>query len=315
MQVLILLLSLWSVLPALAAEEHIYTQLTRAVFRLQEHRSICIAGQLRSEEQLVLQGTGFFVQDFPGKDPVLWAITARHVVDGAKGDLIARVRLGSEKPREEWLYLPRAKWLVLKPGIKEEVVSIDNVVLPQQGFPIDVAVMPIRIVDGYKSFSLCNGDNCPMEDPPKAGRIKNQLQEDPKVPDHVLLFGFPQEGPDLRALEPFTRSGIVSYSTRDAQFRIGNMSMLDVNAYVIDAFGWPGNSGGPVMNQPSPFSSGVRLLGLLTGSHQPFHDYSIITPVSSILRTLRAARLADSEPVDGWRTNYTMAQRVCQARP
>lgn len=300
---LVLLLGLWGALPAHAAEEPIYTQLTRAIFRLQVHRSICTAGQTLSEEQLVPQGTGFFVQDHLGKQPVLWVVTARHVVDGAKADLIAKVRLGSEGPRDVWLYLPRPKWLVLNDGAKEGIL------------PTDVAVMPVRMVDGYKSFSLCEGDNCPKQDPPKTGRTENQLREDPKVPEHVFLFGFPREGPDVNALEPFARAGIVSYSSRDARFLLDKKPMIDLNAYVIDAFGWPGNSGGPVMNQPSPFSAGVRLLGLLSGAHLPIHDYSIITPVSSILRTLDAARRTGQAPVDGWRTEYPMPQRSCETQP
>lgn len=175
--------------------------------------------------------------------------------------------------------------------------------------------MPVRRVGGYKSFSLCEGDNFPNQDPRKTGRIESQLREDPKVPDHIFLFGSPREGPDVNALEPFARAGIVSYSSRDARFRLDNKPMFDLQAYVIDAFGWPGNSGGPVMNQPSPFSAGVRLLGLLSGAHLPIHDYSIITPVSSIRRTLDAARNTGPLPVDAWRAQYAMPQRACGATP
>lgn len=301
------LLDLWSALPAHATEEPLYSQMTRAVFRLQMvHVPTCTAGQSQSQERLLQTGTGFFVQDYRGEKPVLWAVTARHVVDDANADLIAKVRLESRDAiRKEWLYLPRSNWFVLDDGIME-------------GFnPFDVAVMPIEMIDdyGYKAFTLCQVDNCPELDAPKTGHLTNQLGEDPEVPEHVLLFGFPQVGPDLKALEPFTRGGIVAYSSRDARFHIRNKPMVDPNVYVIDAFGWPGNSGGPVINEPSFFSPGIRLLGLLTGSHEPSYDFSLITPVSSILRTINVAKDKGLSPVSGWRKNYELVSRSCETQP
>jgi hypothetical protein len=227
---------------AQAAEEPLYSQLTRAVFRLQVHRSVCTAGQGKSAERLEALGTGFFVQDFLGPEPILWVVTARHVVEAANADLLARVRLGRASPSNEWLYLPRTKWFFAVDGAK-----------PTE-FPTDVAIMPVRRIDGYKSFTLCDGNNCPMQEPPATGRMQNQLGEDPNVPEQVLLLGFPREGPDVNALEPFARAGIVAYSSRDARFSMDGRPMLDLQAYVVDAFGWPGNSGGPLMNQPAPFS-------------------------------------------------------------
>lgn len=283
----------------LAAEEPFYKQATRAVFRLQIHRSVCTAGKISSQEILQSVGTGFFVQDFVGQELVLWAITARHVIAASDADLLAKVRLGAEGPKDVWLRLPREKWYLLQDGSRADV------------FPTDVAVMPLRRVDGYKSFTLCEGDKCPMQEAPKTGRIDNQLRDDPSVPDPILLLGFPQEGPDINALEPFARAGIVAYASEDAQLRIENKLMLDRRAYIIDAFGWPGNSGGPVMNQPLPLSGSLRLLGLVTGTRLPSADYSIVTPTSSILRTLTAARGAGLSPVDAWLTSYKPDSRDC----
>jgi S1-C subfamily serine protease len=292
------------VLPAVyaqAAEEPLYSQLTRAVFRLQVHRSVCTAGQEKSAERLEALGTGFFVQDYlgPGPEPILWVVTARHVVEAANADLLARVRLGQTPPSDEWLYLPYAKWFFAVDGAKPPEI------------PTDVAIMPVRRADGYKAFTLCDGDNCPMQEPPATGREQTNFGEDPDVPEQVLLVGFPTEGPDVNALEPFARAGIVAYSSRDARLSIGGRPMFDLKAYVVDAFGWPGNSGGPLMNQPSPFSRGIRLLGLLTGSHFPVHDFGIVTPVSSIRTTLDTARSTGLAPVDAWRKEYPIRPRSC----
>lgn len=299
----VLLLGLLSAVPVHGAEvEHLYNQLTRGVFRLQVHVSMCAPEQNKSEELLVNAGTGFFVSDYLGKEPMLWAVTARHVVDEAKVDLIAKVRLESGgSKREAWLSLPKSNWFVLSQEEKEGF------------FPTDVAVMPIQIPDGYgyKSFTLCQGDNCPEHDPPKTGRLPNHLREDPKVLEHVLLLGFPTESPDWKALalEPFARAGIVAFSSRDVRIPMGTRPMVDLDAYVIDAFGWSGNSGGPVMSE-----KGIRLLGLLSGSHLKVHDWSIITPVSSILRTLDCARHEDKAPVSGWRKEYPLVSRSCETR-
>ncbi len=94
----------------LAEEEPFYKQATRAVFRLQVHRSVCTAGKTASQELLQPAGTGFFVQDFMGQEPMLWVITARHVVAASDADLFAKVRLGAENPKDVWLRLPREKW-------------------------------------------------------------------------------------------------------------------------------------------------------------------------------------------------------------
>jgi len=284
---------------AQAADESFYAQVTKAVFRLQTHKSTCTAGRETSEETLVSQGTGFFVQDFIGPTPVLWVVTARHVVEGADADLLAKVRLGQSPARDVWLYLPRSKWYFLQDGAKAGA------------FPTDVAVMQVKRVDGYKSFTVCDGDACPAQEPPASGRVANQLGEDPNVPDQVLLLGFPIEGPDPTALEPFARAGVVAYSSRNAHFSVGPRPMADSKVYVIDAFGWPGNSGGPIMNQPSVTAGGIRLLGLLTGSHTPIFDFGIVTPVSSIRATLDAARRANLTPVEAWRADYPAQPRRC----
>lgn len=252
----------------LTAEEPFYKQVTRAVFRLQVHRSVCTPGRLRSSEILEPAGSAFFVTDFMGPEPRLWVVTARHVVAAGDADFIARVRLGVDKPQDVWLRLPRDRWYALPDGAREGI------------FSMDVAVMAVRSVDGYKSFTLCEGENCPMKEAPNSGRIENQLRDDPSVPDPILLLGFPREGPDINALEPFARAGIVAYASEDVRLKIDGKPMFDRKAYVVDAFGWPGNSGGPVMNQLLPLSGGLRLLGLVTGTRLPFGDYSIITPTS-----------------------------------
>ena len=294
-------LVLLSYQPASAAEEEpFYKQATRAVFRLQTHQSVCVAGRSVSEEVFPPVGTAFFVEDYLGPEPILWAVTARHVVAQHVGaDLFAKVRLGADKPKDQWLRLPSQKWFVLNDGSSDKA------------FPTDVAVMPLTPADGYKSFVYCSGKNCPVKDPPVTGRIENQLGEDPTVPDPVLLLGFPSEGSAVGALEPFARAGIVAYSTRDARFQFDSKPMFDLGAFVIDAFGWPGNSGGPVMSQPLPLSGPLRLLGLITGSHLPSFDFSIVTPVSSIKRVLDAARIARLNAINGWLPSYKPEPHVC----
>lgn len=289
---------------AWAAEEAFYTQVTRAVFRLQVRQSICTAGRPRSAEILVPVGSGFFVQDYLGQEPILWVVTARHVLAEPGADMVAKVRLSTAgNSQDVWLLLPREKWFVLEPTAPPDV------------FPTDVAIMPVRSVDGYKSFAFCDADKCPPVEGKPGTRMENSLAGDPTVPAPILLLGFPTEGPDAKALEPFVRAGIVAYKSRDARFQVGGKPMIDLNAYVVDAFGWPGNSGGPVMNEPGLLAPGIHLLGLVTASHAPVHDFSIVTPVSSIRRLLEEGRRAKLAPVDAWRNSYSMEPHDCEGAP
>ncbi len=171
--------------------------------------------------------------------------------------------------------------------------------------------MKIPEIDGMKSFVHCSGDKCPWTDEKQTRRIENQLQEDPKVTDPILLFGFPQEGADFRAVEPFARSGIVAYGSREATLKIEGRVLVDKEAFVVDAFAWPGNSGGPVVQQPLPLSGAVRLFGLVTGAHAPIPDYSIVTPVSRIKETFEHARQLGKLNTAAWENREPVAPVSC----
>ena len=129
----------------------------------------------------------------------------------------------------------------------------------------------------------------------------NQLNNPPFVMERAIFFGFPGSDITKEALEPFARAGVVAYTERNAEFRIGGRRVADPDMYLVDAPAFGGNSGGPVLRELLPFSAGIELRGLVTG-HGGDRDYASITSVTRIRETLVHARSRAGRNPDGWQT-------------
>ena len=278
-------------------EEPFYQQIIRGVIRLKEHQSICAPGRDWSVERNITIGTGFFVQDrLPGTANKgasrFFLVTARHVVEN-RADIFARVATGESGHDEAVLLLPRGLW-VFHPGPN-----------PEGTFPIDVAVMRVEYRDFMKAFLHCTEEENPEgcgESESTGKPLVNQLNNPPSVMERAIFFGFPESDITKDALEPFARAGVVAYTERNAEFRIGGGRVADPDMYLVDAPAFGGNSGGPVLREPLPFLSDVELRGLVTGGHVGGRDYAIITSVTRIRETLVNARSRAGRNTDGWQT-------------
>ena len=286
-----------SSIPAQTAEEEpYYSQLTRAVARLEQHVSTCVPGLEWSREDNVTVGSAFFVEDsFKGQSR-FFIVTARHNVENAPGDLFARVQKIATGKDYAVLILPKSLW------------TFHPTATPQGHFPVDVAVMQITIQPFIKAFLNCpsggKDGECGRDD--KTNRPKeNQLVGSPSVLERVIFLGFPGGEVAKDALEPFARGGLVAYTTTSPDYlTIDNKLYPRGSAYLIDATTLSGNSGGPVLREPLPLKSGVYVWGLVTGGSRPElgRHYTIVTRPEKIAETLAHTRLT-SKPNNGWSTN------------
>lgn len=170
--------------------------------------------------------------------------------------------------------------------------------------PIDVAVMPISDPPFIKAFLHCATE----ENPEGCGTnqennqpFKNQIGEGPEVMDRAIFFGFPEGDVGKEAVEPFARAGVVSYTARNPELKVGDLFFGNHPAILIDAPSFPGNSGGPVIKEIIPLKGEVQLLGLVTGGHIAGKDYAIVTSVKEIRDTLRHARSIAKITNNDWR--------------
>ena len=278
-------------------KESFYQQIGHAVIRLEEHQNNCVPGRDWSVERNVTIGTGFFVQDrlrgSANKDVSrLFLVTARHVVEN-RADIFARVATGESRRDAVVLLLPR------KLGVFHPRPN------PEGKLPIDVAVMRVEYRDFMKAFLHCTEE----ENPEGCGESEstgkpplNQLNKPPSVMERAIFFGVPESDITKEALEPFARAGVVAYTERNAEFRIGDRLAADPDMYLVDAPSFGGNSGGPVLREPLPLRDGVELWGLVTGGHVGGRDYTTITSVTRIRETLIHARSRAGRNTDGWQT-------------
>jgi hypothetical protein len=259
-------------------EEPFYDQLTRAVIRL-EHEEICvIPGTLNLEVRTVPDGTAFFV----GGGVDLYVVSARHVVDTGY-DLYSRVRARNRKTGV-WevvrLELPRTGWSYHPDGGDKDTHYVD-VAAMKIPWSTDCAIRHF----GYHP-----------EDP----NMKNQLPlVDAAPPEPILVFGFPGDlGFRLVEQCPMARLGIMSMSAGKEFLMWDGKTFVEERCCLIDSRMFPGNSGGPIMNQPRFGNSKPRLLGLVIATNRRL-DYGVIEPVSRIRETLDIAK---NKPAGGvWR--------------
>lgn len=265
-------------------KEDLYSQLNRAIIRL-EHTEI---RQPWDSTKIIKKnkpdGTAFFVQS-GGK---LFVVSARHVVEQPY-DLHARVEcMNSISKQKEviLLKLKRNRWL-FHPNHGDKDTHY-----------VDVATMRIQWIKdrSIKYFSYETKDSKKYE--------KNRLPEkDPVPPRRILVFGFPLDiGFGLLKQRPFGRAGIIAMRTDKKYLKmiLNKMNKFaEERCYVIDVEMFPGNSGSPIINQPTFGDSQIQLLGLVGASNLKM-DFAIAEPTSRIRETLDLAKNQNIDDIDCW---------------
>lgn len=262
-------------------KEDLYTQLNRAVIRLEHSEKIEKEGSGKTIDINKPNGTAFFVR---GKDD-LFVVTARHVVENDY-DLHARVQCKNRLTGDNELILlklQRDKWNFHQ---KDESNDTNYV---------DVAVMKIpwikdRDINVFR-YELPKSENA----------SRNQLpNKDPLPPTSILIFGFPLDiGFELSEQKPLGRLGIISMVTGKKFLKMENGKFVEEKAILIDTKMFPGNSGSPVIKQLLPLASEIQLLGLVIAQNMQM-NYAIIEPVSRIRETIDLAKKESKEDIDCW---------------
>jgi len=199
-------------------------------------------------------------------------VSARHVVEKTY-NLQARVEclhLKTKEPETVLLDIPHGKWTFHKNNGDKDTN------------PVDVAAIKISGVNKIvRGFSYNTDPNV---------KIDNQLaMKDPEPPKPILVFGFPADiGFGLLEQRPMGRLGIISMKTGKEFLRV-NGKYAESRCSLIDARIFPGNSGGPVINQLSAIETKPKLLGLVIVVN-PTLDFAIIEPISRIRETILEAQ-------------------------
>lgn len=270
---------------AIAKEtEDFYSQLSRAIIRLEHIETIQKEGSPIVITQNKPDGTAFFVKS----EGSLFVVSARHVVEQSY-DLHARVEclnVKSGKKEVIFLKLPRTRWIF-------HTTKGDT-----NTHYVDVAAMRIRWI---KEWSI---KHFRYELPDSENKDKNQLPtEDPSPPRKILVFGFPLDiGFQLLEQRPFGRAGIIAMRTgkKFLKMKLGKVNKFaEERCFVIDAEAFSGNSGSPVLNQTSITDSKLQLLGLLIASNQSM-DFGVVEPVSRIREVLDQAKKQKDEDIKYW---------------
>ena len=284
-------------------DEPFYSQLTRAIVRIEEHQSVCVPGLEWSVERDAPVGSAFFIRDSFENQVRFFIVTARHVVE-SRVDLFARVQSGPETTDQAILILPRHLW-----------AFHPQRALPDQ-FPIDVAVMRIPMRPFIKAFLNCpsggESGECGKDENTEKPHL-NQLVESPPVMERAMFFGFPGGDVAIKSVEPFARAGVVAYTAPNPEFKIDGRLVAGDSVYFVDAPSFSGNSGGPVLREILPLRSGVFLLGLVTGSSRMGKDYAIVTRPEKIAETLSHFRHSAELSKEAWKTDPPSLPIKCAA--
>ena len=260
-------------------EEHVYSQLNRAVVRLEHIEWTRYEGVLRSKAQNKPDGTAFFVRS--GDE--LFLVTARHVAQ-REYDIRARTQTlkdGTGQLEVILLRVPRKRWTFHPTGGDKEHRFVD------------VAAMKLPWPEGrsIKYFRY--------EPPGSSKHELNQLpSEDPVPTTSVALAGFPADfGIHLPRQKPFIRSGIISIAGKGYVGKVDNLFPAD-RCFIIGEPGFPGYSGGPVISQ---WFSGpkIALLGVAS-AHNPRMLFSLAEPVSRVREVLDLAKKQSAEGFQCW---------------
>lgn len=261
-------------------KEDFYSQLNRAVIRLEHSEKIEKEGANQIININKSDGTAFFVRS--GGD--LFVVTARHVVETSY-NLHARVQCKNIKTGNNeviLLKLERKRW-VFHPQDRSDDTRY-----------VDVTAMKIpwikdREIKAFR-YELPNSENA----------SQNQLPgKDPLPPTSILIFGFPLNiGFELIEQKPLGRLGIISMVAGNKFLKLDN-KFIEEKAILIDSKIFPGNSGSPVIKQLFPLTPEIQLLGLVIAQNMQL-DYAIIEPVSRIRETIDLAKKESKEDMDCW---------------
>ncbi|RJP69536.1 MAG: serine protease [Candidatus Abyssobacteria bacterium SURF_17] len=261
--------------PIVAEEESLYSQLNKAVIRLEHSEQILLEGA----DNVYGLGTAFFVHS-AGQ---LFVVTAGHIPkDAMKNhyDMHARVQVKNEKTGNNEvisLKLPTSRWLHH----------------PQED--VDVAAMRLGKIVERKPTAFRYEPQTSHES------SENQLPYvDTEPPTSILVFGFPLDlGFKLSEQRPLGRLGIVAMQTGKKFLKIDD-KFTDERAYLIDARIFPGNSGSPIINHSRPLlDPGIELLGIVIATNSAL-DFAVAEPTSRIRETLDAAKNQDIRGFDCW---------------
>jgi hypothetical protein len=268
-----------------APKQSVCSQASRNVLQLRHYQNVCPPDAKAPVQNMAIGGTGFLIQRYHGENRGLWLVTARHVVE-SRADLVAAAQTSSSKTGRAYLSVAGSAWS-FHPGPN-----------PDGLFPVDVAVARVTAPPDTISFRYCP-DVCganPDSDEP----LESQLQEPPEVVERAPFFGFPTGdiAPDI--LEPFARSGVVAYTATIPHMKISGLRPADATIFHVDAPAFKGNSGGPVMREPSLLADGVRLFGLVTGANQSIRAYTLVTPVTRIKEAIDDAVAQETVLVNVW---------------
>jgi hypothetical protein len=270
-------------------EEPYYSQLTRAVVKLEQQQSICVPGLKTAIQKTQPIGSAFFVRDSFNGEMRFFIVTARHNLN-RPGDLFVRVQTGPGSEEHALLLLPASHWVFHPEPTRRGYL------------PVDVAVMRIAAQPFIKTFLNCStdgkngecGHNYKTKEP-----LVNQIVKSPSVLRRAIFLGFP--GGTETAVdspEPLARGGVVAYTAHNPKLRIDNRPLTSDSVYLLDATSLRGNSGGPVLKEILPLSSTVELWGLVTASNH-LGRYTIVTRPERIAETIAHAR-ATAMINDGW---------------
>lgn len=269
-------------------KEGFYSQLNRAIIRLEHNEKILKEGSNQIIEISKPDGTAFFVLS----EGYLFVVTARHVVE-RDYNLHARVQCKNRITGNNeviLLTLKRERWVFHPQDESNDTRYVDVAAMK-------IGWIPDRDIKAFQ-YELPNTEEA----------NQNQLPfEDPLPPDSILIFGFPSDiGFELMEQKPLARLGIISMVTRSKFLKLDN-KFIEEKAILIDSKISPGNSGSPVIRQllPSalrqllPSAQGIQLLGLVIAQNMQM-DYAIIEPVSRIRETINLAKKSSNEDIECW---------------
>jgi len=265
-------------------QEDFYSQLNRAVIRLEHSEKIKKEGADQIININKPDGTAFFVRS--GGD--LFVVTARHVVE-KDYNLHARVQCKNRiTGNNEVISLTlKREWWIFHSQDKSNDTNY-----------VDVAAIKIPWIRDrdIRAFRY--------ELPNSKESEQNQLPfEDPLPPISILIFGFPSYiGFELQEQKPMGRLGIISMVSEKKFLKMANGKFAEERVILIDSKMFPGNSGSPVINQPLPFiAPKIKLLGLVIATNEKM-DYAVIEPISRIRETIEIAKKESIEDMLCWST-------------
>ncbi|MYA84689.1 MAG: trypsin-like peptidase domain-containing protein [Acidimicrobiaceae bacterium] len=212
-----------------------------------------------------------------------WIVTNRHVIDDAKGEgstqLLARVNLDQQRGTQP-IVTDLSRWIMHPDSSRD--ISI-HPAPPPEGLQ--------EIGANAKSF----GDTNSLD---RAMAIQSQLS----AGDHCFMLGFPVGAQAAHQDYPVVRFGILS--------QVQGWFDGHHHTFLVDGSAFPGNSGGPVLLEPTlvaiegtPRRDLASLIGVVTAQkisftvcsqcgspHRESADLVVVEPMDSVYATIDAAR-------------------------